>query len=137
VFCEVTGLNGKTGRIGIEEALSGQVDEAREVTVEFVAAVNSDLPWEIKPMVRRVTVHPGAVTEVKYWARNTTGETVIGQAVPSLVHAAAIHCRSGASGGRQLGRTVVHLFQDGRRQGQAAGGRAGTHITVTGCSRCR
>ena len=85
VFCEVTGLNGKTGRIGIEEALSGQVDEAREVTVEFVASVNSDLPWEIKPMVRRITVHPGAVTEVKYWARNTTGETVIGQAVPSLV----------------------------------------------------
>ncbi len=85
VFCDVTGLNGKTGQIGIEEALSGQVDESREVTVEFVASVNSDLPWEIRPMVRRVRVHPGEVTEVKYSARNTTGETVTGQAVPSLV----------------------------------------------------
>ena len=85
VFCDITGLNGKTGRIGVEEVLSGQVDESREVTVEFVASVNSDLPWEIKPMVRRVRVHPGEVTEVKYSAHNTTGETVIGQAVPSLV----------------------------------------------------
>jgi cytochrome c oxidase assembly protein subunit 11 len=85
VFCEVTGLNGKTGRISAEEVLAGQVDETREVTVEFVASVNSDLPWEIKPLVRRITVHPGAVTEVSYSARNMTGKTVIGQAVPSLV----------------------------------------------------
>ena len=85
VFCEVTGLNGKTGRIAAGEAQVLQVDSTREVTVEFVASVNSELPWEIKPLVRRVTVHPGEVTEVKYSARNTTGETVSGQAVPSLV----------------------------------------------------
>ena len=84
VFCEVTGLNGKTGRIAAGEAQVMQVDTTREVTVEFVASVNSSLPWEIRPMVRRVTVHPGEVTEVKYSARNTTGETITGQAVPSL-----------------------------------------------------
>jgi cytochrome c oxidase assembly protein subunit 11 len=85
VFCEVTGLNGKTGRIAAGEAQGLQVDTTREVRVEFVASVNSGLPWEIKPLVRQVTVHPGEVTEVSYSARNTTGETVIGQAVPSLV----------------------------------------------------
>ena len=85
VFCEITGLNGKTGRIEAEAALSQAVDMEREVTVEFVVSVNSDLPWEIKPMVRKIKVHPGAVTEVKYAARNITGNTVIGQAVPSLV----------------------------------------------------
>jgi cytochrome c oxidase assembly protein subunit 11 len=85
VFCEVTGLNGKTGRIAASEVQGLQVDTSREVTVEFVASVNSDLPWEIKPMVRRVKVHPGEVMEVKYSARNTTGRTVVGQAVPSLV----------------------------------------------------
>ena len=84
VFCEVTGLNGKTGRIAAGEAQVMQVDTTREVTVEFVASVNSSLPWEIRSMVRRVTVHPGEVTEVKYSARNTTGETITGQAVPSL-----------------------------------------------------
>ena len=85
VFCDITGLNGKTGRIEAEAALSQTVDMEREVTVEFVVSVNSDLPWEIKPMVRQIKVHPGAVTEVKYAARNITGNTVVGQAVPSLV----------------------------------------------------
>jgi cytochrome c oxidase assembly protein subunit 11 len=85
VFCDITGLNGKTGRIDVEAALTQEIDTDREVTVEFLVSVNSELPWEIKPMVRRVKVHPGAVTEVKYAARNTTGKTVVGQAVPSLV----------------------------------------------------
>lgn len=85
VFCDITGLNGKTGRIEAEAALSQTVDMEREVTVEFVVSVNSDLPWEIKPMVRQIKVHPGAVTEVKYAARNITSNTVVGQAVPSLV----------------------------------------------------
>ena len=85
VFCEVTGLNGKTGRIEAEAAMSQEVDTGREVTVEFVASINSDLPWEIKPLVRKIKVHPGEVTEVKYAARNLTGNMVVGQAVPSLV----------------------------------------------------
>ena len=84
VFCEITGLNGKTGRIAQEEALSQQVDEDRLVTVEFLATVHSDLPWEFKPMVRRIKVHPGEVTEVNYYARNMTDNLVAGQAVPSL-----------------------------------------------------
>lgn len=84
VFCEITGLNGKTGRIELEQALSGKVDEERMVTVEFLATVNSDLPWEFRPVVKKVRVHPGAVTEVKYTARNLTGDPVTGQAVPSL-----------------------------------------------------
>ena len=84
VFCQVTGLNGKTGRIELEEALSEKVDEQRMVTVEFLATVNSELPWEFRPVVKKVRVHPGAVTEVKYFARNMTDAAVTGQAVPSL-----------------------------------------------------
>lgn len=84
VFCKVTGLNGKTGRIELEKALSEKVDEQRLVTVEFLATVSSDLPWEFRPVLRKVKVHPGAVTEVKYFARNLTGDTITGQAVPSL-----------------------------------------------------
>ena len=85
VFCDITGLNGKTGRVAAGDVLSGQVDTEREVTVEFVVAINSDLPWEIKPLVRKIRVHPGEITEVKYGARNVTANTVVGQAVPSLV----------------------------------------------------
>jgi cytochrome c oxidase assembly protein subunit 11 len=84
VFCQVTGLNGKTGRIELEQALSEKVDAERTVTVEFLATVNSELPWEFRPIVKKVKVHPGAVTEVKYYARNLTGNSITGQAVPSL-----------------------------------------------------
>jgi cytochrome c oxidase assembly protein subunit 11 len=84
VFCSITGINGKTGRIELEAALSEHVDRERTVTVEFLSSVHSDLAWDFNPVVRRVKVHPGEVTEVNYFARNKTGETVTGQAVPSL-----------------------------------------------------
>jgi len=84
VFCDITGLNGKTGRIAAEAALSKQVDMDRTVMVEFLSSVNDDLDWDFKPVIRRVRVHPGEVTEVHYMARNRIGETVTGQAVPSL-----------------------------------------------------
>jgi cytochrome c oxidase assembly protein subunit 11 len=84
VFCQLTGLNGKTGRIGPEHALSEKVDAGRMVTVEFLATVNSELPWEFRPVVKKVRVHPGAITEVKYYARNLTGDSITGQAVPSI-----------------------------------------------------
>jgi len=84
VFCDITGINGKTGRIELEEALSQTVDMDREVTVEFLATVHSDLPWEFRPVVRKIKVHPGEVTEVNYYARNMTNDVVTGQAVPSL-----------------------------------------------------
>ena len=44
VLCQVTGLNGKTGRIELEQALSDNVDTGRMVTVEFLGSVNSELP---------------------------------------------------------------------------------------------
>jgi cytochrome c oxidase assembly protein subunit 11 len=84
VLCQVTGLNGKTGRIELEQALSDNVDTARMVTVEFLASVNSELPWEFRPVVKKVRVHPGEVTEVSYHARNLNDHAVTGQAVPSL-----------------------------------------------------
>jgi len=84
VFCDITGLNGKTGRIELEDALSQTVDEDRLVTVEFLGVVHSELPWEFRPMVRRIKVHPGEVTEVNYYAMNKTDNTVAGQAIPSL-----------------------------------------------------
>lgn len=84
VFCDITGINGKTGRIEQEAALSRNVDQERTVTVEFLSSVHGDLAWDFKPVVRRVKVHPGEVKEVHYLARNRTPETVAGQAVPSL-----------------------------------------------------
>ncbi|MGE0385328.1 MAG: cytochrome c oxidase assembly protein [Gammaproteobacteria bacterium] len=88
VFCEVAGINGKTGRVSEARATSGPVDAKRTVTVEFVATVN-DLPWRLRPEVKSISVHPGAVTEVLFYAENLSSQPQAGQAVPSLVPGAA------------------------------------------------
>jgi cytochrome c oxidase assembly protein subunit 11 len=83
VFCDVTGINGKTGgQVTLSETM--KVDTTREVKIEFIATLNETMPWEFKPMVRSVKVHPGKPTRIEYLARNRTSKTIIGQAVPSV-----------------------------------------------------
>ena len=84
VFCEVTGLNGKTGRLSAAQAAATQVDDGRLVTVEFVTSVDAGMPWEFKPMVNKIKVHPGAETQVEFEATNYAQYAVTGNAVPSV-----------------------------------------------------
>lgn len=88
VFCELTGLNGKTGRVEAG-ALDGRVDESRLVTVEFTGSVNSRLPWEFAPKTYRMKVHPGKVYEATFIARNLAPDGRVGQAIPSVAPATA------------------------------------------------
>jgi len=91
VFCDITGLNGKTGR-AVEAELDLQVDESRTVTVEFIATVNGEMPWDFRPVVTRMQVHPGKVYAASYRAENRSGRAVAGQAVPSVTPGeAALH----------------------------------------------
>lgn len=84
VFCDITGLNGKTGGRYAYEAAEVRVDTERTVTVQFVARNNAGMSWDFKPEVAEVKVHPGELTEVAFYARNPTGEAMIGQAIPSV-----------------------------------------------------
>ena len=85
VFCDVTGLNGKTGRIGAAEAtVQYTTDKNRLVKVQFVSTTNEQMPWEFVPNVREMKVHPGEIYETSYLARNLTDKDMVGQAVPSL-----------------------------------------------------
>lgn len=79
--CQALGLNGKTGRV---EAVAGPVDTRRTITVEFTGHASTGLPWEFRPLTKRLEVHPGETVVVKYYARNTAAETIVGQAVPSV-----------------------------------------------------
>ncbi len=88
VFCEITGLNGKTGVVQAS-ALDGAVDESRLVTVEFTGSVNSSLPWEFAPLSNKMKVHPGKVYEAAFIARNLGSVAKVGQAVPSVAPSAA------------------------------------------------
>ena len=83
VFCEVTGLNGKTGdQAVVADGL--RVDTSREVEVEFVASLNESMPWEFRPLQHSVTVHPGEPMRIEYIAVNKTDRAITGQAVPSV-----------------------------------------------------
>ena len=83
VFCDITGLNGKTGDQYASQ-VQVQVDTSREIKVEFLANVNAEMPWEFKPLTYSVKVHPGEASRIEYVARNKTDRDIIGQAVPSV-----------------------------------------------------
>ena len=83
VFCEYTGLNGKTGVQYVSQEQM-QVDTTRKIKVEFLANLNDGMPWEFKPLTYAVTVHPGEATRVEFVARNKTDRDIIGRATPSV-----------------------------------------------------
>jgi cytochrome c oxidase assembly protein subunit 11 len=86
-FCELTGLGGKTG--GAYVAQDAGIDESRTVKVQFVTTNNGSMPWDFAPDQFDVQVHPGAPTPVTFYAKNTTGEDMVAQAIPSIAPANA------------------------------------------------
>jgi cytochrome c oxidase assembly protein subunit 11 len=81
-FCEVTGLNGKTGEAQARPV--GGVDLSRVVTVEFTSTVMPGLTWQFQPMIRRLRVHPGEPATATYLAINLSDERRDGQAIMSV-----------------------------------------------------
>ena len=89
VFCEITGLNGKTGARSAASASELVADEDRLVTVEFDTNVNSRLNWVFRPAVRSMEVHPGRVYEAVFYVSNRSATDTVGRAVPSVAPAKA------------------------------------------------
>lgn len=58
-----------------------QVDTSRTITVEFDA--NARGPWDFKPAVGSMKVHPGELVTVMYEFRNKQNRTMAAQAIPS------------------------------------------------------
>ena len=89
-ICEALGINVLTlseqrvatgnwsGRVA---APNTQVDTTRTITVEFDA--NARGPWDFKPAMSSVQVHPGQLTTVMYEFRNKQNRTMAAQAIPS------------------------------------------------------
>ena len=85
VFCEVTGLNGKTSRRPADPTTISEVlPSDREVTIQFLANVSNGMPWEFRPTVHQLRVRLGEITTTDYYARNLAAQAVTGQAVPSV-----------------------------------------------------
>jgi len=84
VMCRALGLNGKTGRTDAQTVAAQPVDMSRTVTVEFTGLATSGLPWEFKPLTKKMELHPGETHEVKYLVSNLAQEEITGQAIPSV-----------------------------------------------------
>lgn len=86
-ICEVTGINilalGERNIPGATASLPAntQVDTTRTITVEFDA--NSRGPWEFKPALRSLQVHPGELATVIYEFQNVQNRRMAAQAIPS------------------------------------------------------
>jgi cytochrome c oxidase assembly protein subunit 11 len=90
-ICEALGINvlslaeqrvatgSWTGRHG--QVTNSQIDTSRTITVEFDANVRG--PWDFKPALRSVQVHPGELATVMYEFRNIQNRTMAAQAIPS------------------------------------------------------
>lgn len=87
-ICEALGINVLSlaerqvalGDKGVANG-NGQVDYSREITVEF--DTNARGPWDFKPAVRHMKVHPGELSQVMYEFRNKQDRTMAAQAIPS------------------------------------------------------
>ncbi len=84
VFCDITGLNGKTGRVEASQIDASLVDRSRTIEVRFLANTHAGLPWSFEPLVKKMEVHPGQVYEAKFRVRSSSGKVTLGQAIPSV-----------------------------------------------------
>ena len=84
IFCEVTGITGKTSNIAVVEPAAVMQESEREVTIQFLAQVARGMPWEFRPTEHQLKVRVGEVNLTSYYARNHSAQGVTGQAVPSV-----------------------------------------------------
>ncbi|OYD23551.1 cytochrome c oxidase assembly protein [Oceanimonas baumannii] len=108
VFCDITGLNGKTDSTAAVAAQS--VNEQRSVTVEFVTYQSAGLRGEFMPSVQRLSVHPGEMHRVDFTVTNPGISSQVLRAIPSV------------SPGRAAGylrKTECFCFQEQPLDGQA------------------
>jgi len=85
LFCDITGLNGKTGGPYTYDPTVTAPDTSRLVKVNFITNTNGGMTWGFWPEKGAVRVHPGELKEVNFYVKNTSDRVMVGQAIPSLV----------------------------------------------------
>ncbi|HEX6018247.1 MAG TPA: cytochrome c oxidase assembly protein [Burkholderiaceae bacterium] len=85
--CNALGINvlsvfERGGPVTRQVPANTQVDRSRTVTIEFDA--NARGPWDFKPALHSMQVHPGEVATVMYEFRNRQNRTMAAQAIASF-----------------------------------------------------
>jgi cytochrome c oxidase assembly protein subunit 11 len=83
VFCDITGLNGKTNSTAVQEMVY-EVDENREITVEFITSLNKSTPMEFRAETKKIRINPGKYYTVNFVAKNNTDKQLVARAIPSV-----------------------------------------------------
>jgi cytochrome c oxidase assembly protein subunit 11 len=83
VMCKITGIGGRTNAVAAT-ITDVRPDSRRLITVEFVAVLNEQAPWEFRPTVTSMQVNLGQVYDTAFFARNLTDGMLVGSAVPSV-----------------------------------------------------
>ncbi len=89
LFCEITGLNGKTGGPYTFDEAKAAPDTSRLIRVNFLTNTNEGMVWKFWPEKGAVRVNPGAANTVSFFVKNTTDKVMVGQAIPSVVPGSA------------------------------------------------
>jgi cytochrome c oxidase assembly protein subunit 11 len=85
IACEhVFGIKLAEGAASKEKTAAFVEDDTRTIRVQFVASVNSKLPWVFQSELPSIEVHPGKPTEAWFDATNNASEAIVGNAVPSI-----------------------------------------------------
>jgi cytochrome c oxidase assembly protein subunit 11 len=84
VMCKITGIGGRTNAVAATISDAQQTVSERLITVEFVAVLNEQAPWEFRPKVSSLQIHPGQLYDTAFFARNLTDGVLVGSAVPSI-----------------------------------------------------
>ena len=83
VMCKITGIGGRTNAVAAT-ITDVRPESGRLITVEFVAVLNEQAPWEFRPAVTSMQVHLGQLYDTAFFARNLTDRMLVGSAVPSV-----------------------------------------------------
>jgi cytochrome c oxidase assembly protein subunit 11 len=78
LFCKMTGYGGTT-RQGIQSYFTQK--GTKQLTIEFDANIDQDLPWRFIPKQRKINIVPGQNTLIFYESENLTNKDIIGTSV--------------------------------------------------------
>lgn len=95
ILCKKIGINTSVaGSALITPALAEEIskhpDMSREITVQFTTTNHNGMPWEFRPNMKSVKVHPGESTTVTFYVKNPTSKNMISQAIPSMTPGEAV-----------------------------------------------
>lgn len=90
VFCQVTGLNGKTSSMSAGDGFGNlttkyQVDDSHFVRMSLMTQINENTPAEFTAITKEVSLHPGEVVHTRFLVKNLTDKPIVVQAIPSVI----------------------------------------------------